>query len=218
MRILRRLFDMSRDQSPLREFLSALSFEQAALTYRNVSNSDLRLPAALSTWALHLAHRYTEGLLEMVRALNKPAGLALDAAYDQVAIEAAAVVHYWLMREFLQEDEVDDADQPYFDVLRDAAQISNSILTQKAPAIASETWLFKRAMKFSHGEVFKSESLGKEFSSLIIAAVGNANDGNAGLYVQLAAASYYPIFLSTHLEQFRKSARGMYIAHQEGDL
>ena len=218
MRILDRFFRKPRAQSPLKTFLCALSFEQSAKTYHSVSDPALRLPAALSVWALHLAHRFAEGLHEMVQALDRSSAAQLDSAYDRVASEAVALVHYWLVRDFLAANEIDDDDHPFFEVLKDAMQLSNSLLTKEAPAVVPEDWLLNRTMRYSHSETFKSNPVHEQFISHIVDVVNKVSDKQLALPAQLALATYYPIFVSTHLEQFKKTAKAMYLAHQEGAL
>lgn len=213
MGIISHFFGKASRQSPLRVLLGALSFEQSATTHRTVTDPSLRLPAALSIWALHLAHRYAEGLEKMVG--NQDGGIgAVNAAYDRIASEAAALAHFWLLRDFLREDELDDEDETYIEVLKVAAQLSNTILMKEAPLVARKEWILNRALGCSHAEKFKSKTLGEQFDAHILEAIGP----NASLRTQLAVATYYPIFESAHYKPFNKSARVMYIAHQSDAL
>ena len=108
---LSRLFRKKVEQTPLEKFIATITPEQFQRSYRSVKDPTLRVPAALSTRVLYLAHRFSSGLREMQTSIEKTFETSSAFPYDCVAFEASAFCHYWVMREFLNADEDDEPEE-----------------------------------------------------------------------------------------------------------
>lgn len=228
MNVLSKFFGKKSVATPLEEFIGTITLEQSRATYHSVKNESLRLPAALSTWALYLVQRFSIGLREMLAKLDKQSYPTNDSfPYDAVAFEAAAYCHYWLMRDMLNADDDDDepSDDTYFECLKDSANITSSLLAGKVSFDLPNDLLMKRSIAYSFEEKCKSVRPEEKFAQFLISSVQSRSPLvktpvgiESRLSFQLVVASYIPIFESTYLAEFKKSARGMFLADQEGAL
>lgn len=225
MSIFSKIFRKQAVQTPLEAFIGLVTPEQSQTTYRSVKDPSLRLPAALSTWVLYLSHRFSSGLREMMSSVGKSMGQNSAFAYDCVAFEAAAFCHYWLMRDMLNEDDEEAIDEKYFECLKTAANITASLFVGKTSFVLPPELLLQRSMVYSHEEKFKAIRPQERFAQFLISSFQSgvpekitAVGISSSLPLQLAVASYIPIFESTQLTEFKKMARVMYLADQEGAL
>lgn len=225
MSIFSRIFRKQALQTPLEAFISLVTPEQSQTTYRSVNDPSLRLPAALSTWVLYLSHRFSSGLREMLSSVGSAMEQNSTFAYDCVSFEAAAFCHYWLMRDMLNEDEEEVGDDKYFECLKAAANITSSLFASKASFSLPAELLMQRSMVYSHEEKFKAIRPQERFAQFLISSFQSGSPEkrtpvgiSSSLPLQLAVASYIPIFESTQLAEFKKIARVMYLADQEGAL
>ncbi|MDT4332793.1 hypothetical protein ACQE3E_22880 [Methylomonas sp. MED-D] len=225
MGIFSKLFQKHAVQTPLEAFVSLVTPEQSQATYRSVKDESLRLPAALSTWVLYLAHRFSTGLREMLTSLAKTRGTNSPFAYDAVTFEAAAFCHYWLMREILNADDEEPEDDAYFECLKVSANITSSLLESKTNFDLPTELLLKRSMAYSYDEKYKDVPPEEKFANFLISSFQSGSPTvkspvgiSTSLPLQLSVASYIPIFESAYLAELKKIARVMYLADQEGAL
>jgi len=226
MGIFSKLFRKQVAQTPLETFISTITPEQSQKTYRSVKDPTFRLPAALSTWVLYLAHRFSNGLREMLMSTEKSLGMSNAYSYDCVAFEAAAFCHYWLMREMLNTDEDDEPeDSDYFECLKNSANITSSLLTDKVSFTLPDELLMQRSMAYSYEEKCKAVRPEEKFAQFLISSIQSGSPTtrspvgiSSSLPLQLSVSSYIPIFESTLLAEFKKIARVMFLADQEGAL
>ena len=221
MNIFSKLFRKPNVQTPLEAFVSSITPEQSQTTYRSVKDEGLRLPAALSTWVLYLSHRFSSGLREMLASIDKQTPFA----YDSIAFEAAAFCHYWLMRDFLNADDDQTEDEIYFECLKASASITSSLLVSKTSFALSTELLMQRSMAYSYEEKCKAIPPEEKFAQFLVASFQSGSPVkktavgiSSSLPLQLSVASYIPIFESTRLAEFKKVARVMFLADQEGAL
>ena len=221
MSIFSKIFRKQAEKTPLEVFIGAVTPEQSQATYRSVKDPSLRLPAALSTWVLYLSHRFSSGLRELLSPVEKDSTFA----YDCITFEAAAFCHYWLMRDMLDEDKEETEDAKYFKCMKTAANITASLIAEKASFSLPTELLMQRSMAYSHAKKFKSTSPQERFAQFLISSFQSGSPEkrtpvgiSSNLSLQLAVASYIPIFESTQLAEFKKVARVMYLADQEGAL
>ncbi|MCX7097720.1 MAG: hypothetical protein NTV43_07425 [Methylococcales bacterium] len=221
-----RLFRKRNERTPLEEFIGIITPEQFPRSYRSVKDPTLRVPAALSTWVLYLSHRFSSGLREMLTSIEKTFKTNSAYPYDCVAFETAAFCHYWLMREFLNTDEDDETeDSDYFECLKISANLTSSLISSKASFAVPEDLLMNRSIAYSHEEKFKAITPEEKFSNFLISSIQSGSPAKrspvgiqSSLPLQLSLASYIPIFESTQLAEFKKAARVMFLADQEGAL
>ena len=221
-----RLFRKKVEQTPLEEFIASITPEQFQRSYRSVKDPTLRVPAALSTWGLYLAHRFSSGLREMLTSIEKTFETSSAYPYDCVAFEAAAFCHYWVMREFLNADEDDEPeDSDYFECLKNSANITSSLLSSKAGFTMPDDLIMKRSIAYSSEEKCKAVRPEEKFANFLISSIQSGSPAKrspigiqSSLPLQLCIASYIPIFESTQLAEFKKAARVMFLADQEGAL
>lgn len=221
MSIFSKIFRKQAEKTPLEAFIGALTPEQSQTTYRSVKDPSLRLPAALSARVLYLSHRFSSSLREMLNSVEKDSAFA----YDCVAFEAAAFCHYYLMRYLLNEEEEENEDEKYLECMKTAANITASLITEKASFSLPTDLLLQRSMEYLHAEKFKSTSPQERFAQFLISSFQSGSPEkrtpvgiSSSLPLQLAAASYIPIFESTQLVEFKKVARVTYLADQEGAM
>lgn len=221
-----KLFRKKVEQTPLEEFIATITPEQFQRSYRSVKDPTLRVPAALSTWGLYLAHRFSSGLREMMTSIEKTFETSSYYPYDCVAFEAAAFCHYWVMREFLNADEDDEQkDSDYFECLKNSANITSSLLSSKTGFAMPDDLLMKRSISYSYEEKCKAVRPEEKFANFLISSIQSGSPAKrspvgiqSSLPLQLCIASYIPIFESTQLSEFKKAARVMFLADQEGAL
>ena len=225
MSIFSKIFHKPAVKTPLEAFIGLVTLEQSQATYHSVKDPSLRLSAALSTWVLYLSHRFSSGLREMLSSVGKPKGQNSTFAYDCVAFEAAAFCHYWLMRDMLNEDEEGVGDEKYFECLKAAANITSSLFCSKTSFSLPAELLMQRSIVYSHEEKFKTIRPQERFAQFLISSFQSGSPKkrtsvgiSSSLPLQLAIASYIPIFESTQLAEFKKIARVMYLADQERAL
>ncbi|QOJ22572.1 MAG: hypothetical protein HRU78_02040 [Gammaproteobacteria bacterium] len=226
MDIFSKLFQKRVEKTPLETFICTITPEQPQRTYQSINDPNLRLPAALSTWVLYLSHRFTNGLREMLMSTEKSLGTSSVFSYECVAFEAAAFCHYWLMREVLNTDEDSEADESnYFECLKNSANITSSLLTDKVSFALPDELLIKRSMIYSYEEKCKAVQPEEKFAQFLISSIQSGSPVtsapvgiSSSLPLQLSVASYIPIFESTQLAEFKKVARVMFLADQEGLL
>lgn len=222
MSILSKIF-RKQARTPLEVFIGAVTLEQSQTTYRSVKDLNLRLPAALSTSVLYLSHRFSSGLLAMLSSVDRGSIFT----YDCVAFEAAAFCHYWLLRDILKEDEDEDeiVDEKYFECLKASTNVTALLFAEKTNFSLPTELLMQRSIAYSHAEKFKAMHPQERFAQFLISSFQSGSpvkrspiDISTNIALQLAVASYIPIFESTQLNEFRKVARVMYLADQEGVL
>ena len=233
MKILSKIFGKKATKTPLEEFLGSITLEQARENYYSVKDESLKLPTALATFALHLSHRFVIGLRDMLNTLEKQIRITnADFPYDAVAFEAILYSYYWLMRDILNNDEleIDGDDEPYdendyLECLKNSANIASSILDSEAQFDLSNTLMMNRIMAYSFEEVRNSVRPEEKFSQFLISSIQSRSPqikSNVGLKssmpLQLSVASYIPIFETAQLAQFKKTAKAMYLADREGEL
>ena len=227
MNIFSKILGKRSTTTPLEEFIGSIALEQSRVTYHSVKNKSLRLSAALSTLALYLVQRFCNGLREMLVKLDKQSYPTNDSfPYDAVAFEAAAYCHYWLMRDMLNADDEDEtSDESYFECLKNSANITSSLLAGRVSFDLPNDLLMKRSMAYSFEEKCKSVRLGEKFAQFLISSIQSRSPlikTSVGIEIrlplQLAVASYIPIFESTQLTEFKKVARAMFLADLEGAL
>ncbi|TNJ39688.1 hypothetical protein FGF66_03425 [Chlorobaculum thiosulfatiphilum] len=223
-----RIFRKKVAKTPLEEFIATITPEQFQSSYRSVKDPTLRVPAALSTWVLYLAHRFSSGLREMLTSVEKTFETSSSYPYDCVAFEAAAFCHYWVVREFLNADEDEDGEpegNDYFECLKNSANITSSLLSSKTGFAMPDDLLMKRSIAYSYEEKCKAVRPEEKFANLLISSMQSGSPTKrspvgiqSSLPLQLCIASYIPIFESTLLAEFKKAARVMFLADQEGAL
>lgn len=226
MSIFSRLFRKKVEQTTLEEFIATITPEQFQRSYRSVKDPTLRVPAALSTWVLFLAHHFSSGLRKMLTSIEKTFETSSAYPYDCVAFEAAAFCHYWVMRQSLNADDDDEQeDSDYFECLKNSANITNSLLSSKAGFALPDDLLMKRSIAYSYEEKYKSVRPEEKFANFLISSIQSGSPEKRSpvgikinLPLQLCIASYIPIFESTQLAEFEKAARVMFLADQEGAL
>lgn len=225
MGILSKLFRRQTVQTPLEAFIGPITPEQFQTTYRSVKDQSFRLSAALSTWVLYLANRFSSGLREMLVSVNESIEIKTVFAYDAVAFEAAAFCHYWLMRDMLNADDEQIEDEAYFECLKAAASITSALLVDKSSFALPEELLMQRSMAYSFEEKRKMVRPEEKFAQFLISSFQSGSPTtrtsvgiSSSLPLQLSVASYIPIFASTHLIELKKVARVMFLADQEGAL
>lgn len=222
--ILSKLFGKKVVTTPLEEFIGSITLEQPRASYHAVNDESLRLPAALSTLALYLAHRFSNGLREMLTKLDSQTNDSFP--YDAVAFEAAAYCYYWLMRDMLNSDDEDEtSDESYFECLKDSANMTSSLLAGKISFDLPNDLLMNRSIAYSFEEKCKSVRSEEKFAQFLISSIQSRSPLakttvgiESRLPLQLAVASYIPIFKSNSLAEFKKTARGLFLAGQEGAL
>jgi hypothetical protein len=223
---LSKFFQKKMEKTSLEKFISIITPEQFQRSYQATKNQNLRVAAALSTWVLYLSHNFSSGLREMLLSIEKTFKISSLYPYDCVAFESAAFCHYYVMREFLNIDE-DDAleDDDYFQCLKDSANITSSLLLDRVGFTMPDDLLMKRSIAYSYAEKFKEIKPEEKFTQFLISSIQSGSPEKhsqtniqSSLPLQLCIASYIPIFESTQLAQFKKSARVMFLADQEGAL
>lgn len=221
-----RLFRKKVEQTPLEEFIATITPEQFQRSYRSVKDPTLRVSAALSTWVLYLTHRFSSGLRETLTSLEKTLETNGAYPYDCVAFEAAAFCHYWVMREFLNADEDDEPEEgDYFECLKNSANITSSLLSSKTSFAMPDDLLMKRSIAYSYEEKFKAVRPEEKFANFLNSSIQSGSPAKhspvgiqSSLPFQLCISSYIPIFESIQLTEFKKAARLMFLADQEGVL
>lgn len=225
MKFLSQFFSKKFKQTSLEKFLSAIKLEQAQRNYQSVQNINLRLPAALSTWVLFLTHSFASGLREMSYSLNKKSNAKEVYAYDPVAFETAVFCYFWLMREFLNAENEDLDESSYFECLNQSAQITYSLLLAEANFDVPDDLAMDRCIAYSRGEKFNGIRPEEKFAEFLISSVQSGAPAkrtavgvSSSLPLQLVVTAYIPIFISTRLNEFKKVARNMFLAHQDSIL
>ncbi len=116
---------------------------------------------------------------------------------------------------------MDELSMGYFECLKKSLHISARSMTHNSGFDLNEEFLINRLTTYSHAEKFKSLSRDENFLALLISSVKKGEVGEArvhegispGLVFQVAAATYIPIFKSSLLDNFKRGAILMYIAH-----
>jgi hypothetical protein len=105
-------FRRSEQPLGLRDVIANFSMERASQTFESTATTD-RLASALSIATLFTAGQFSQGVLDHLFSLSKPATqpesskLSLTSAYDVAVVEAAAFCYFHLLRPY-----VHDEDQP----------------------------------------------------------------------------------------------------------
>jgi hypothetical protein len=105
-------FRRSEQPLGLRDIIANFSVEAASQTFESTAKSD-RLASALSIATLFTAGQFSQGVLDHLVSLPKPATqpesrkLSLTDAYDVGVVEAAAFCYFHLLRPYIR-----DEDQP----------------------------------------------------------------------------------------------------------
>ena len=221
-----RLFHKKIAKTPLEEFIATITPVHIQNSYRSAKDPTLRVPAALTTWVLYLAHHFSSGLREMLTSIEKTFEVNSTYPYDCVAFETAAFCHYWVISEFLNADDDDEPeDNDYFECLKASAKITDSLLSSKAGFAMPDDLLMKRSIAYSYEEKCKSVRPEEKFANFLISSIQSGSPAKrssigieTNLPLQLCIASYIPIFESTQLAEFKKAARVMFLADQKGEL
>lgn len=226
MGIFSKFFRKQTTQTPLEAFISKITLDQAQRTYKSVENPTFQLPAALSTSVLYLAHHFSNSLREMLVSTDS-IKTSNGYSYDSVAFESAAFCYYWLMREMLNEDDDDEDEEPkvndYLECLKISANITSSLIADKVSFSLADDLIINRSIAYSSAEKFKATRPEEKFAQFIISSIQNGSpsmmssvDISSDLQLHLCAMAYIPIFESTLLTEFKKTARVMFLADQEG--
>lgn len=229
MGFLSKLFGGGLEQTPLEAIVVAMTLEKVQGTYKSVKNPKLRVPAAISVYALYLAYRFSSGLRDMLGKIDKGSQKGGVFPFDAIVFEAAAFCHFWLMREKLAVNEDEDEGAPeedqYFECLRASAEITSSLLVKHTSFDLPADLLMQRSIAYSFEEARKSTRPEEKFAQFLVSsyqsqspAIRTSVSISSSLPLQLSITSYIPIFSSTLLTEFKKGVRAMYLADQEGAL
>jgi hypothetical protein len=239
MRLASKLFRKKLAVTALEAFLSPIGIDQCRTTYHDVRDKDLRLPTAISVYALFLSHAFASGLRDLLTTTDRKSKFAGKYfPYDAVAFEAAAYCYYWVMRDKLNSDyehldeefdeDLDDdrkGEEDYFACLTTSSQITSSFIDKKVPFNLPDDVLLKRILSYSSHETSESARPEEQFFYLLVSSVQSGSPlvkthvgVDSSLSLQLAVTSYIQIFESTRLAEFKKAARVMRLADKEGVL
>jgi len=226
MGLLSRLFGKRRQASPLESFLQNTTLDSSRLSYRNVSEQDLKLPSAISIWALHISHRFCLGLRKMLEGLDTSTlAIAIEGAvYDSVAVEVAGFCFFYLMNDLLREAEDQEEEDPYLSILKTSATLANSILNSHLASSVDADYLLKRVVNYSSANVSAKTNSLERFAAVLLSSIAarqptlRVTSPPINLALQVTIPIYIPIFHSTYLLEFKKAARVMYLADREGAL
>jgi hypothetical protein len=234
MSLLSKLFRKKILVTPLEEFIGPITLAQCETTYHDVTNKSSRLPAALSTYALYLAHDFSSGLREMLSNVDKHSTFANNRfPYDAVAFEAAAYCYYWLMRDMLNTDnedeyegyEDDKGEDIYLECLKDSAHMTSYFLNEKVPFDLSNDLLMKRIISYSFEETRKSVRPEAKFFQFLISSMQSGSplirtnvSMGSSLKLEVTVVTRIQTFEASVLATFKKSANDLFLADKEGRL
>jgi hypothetical protein len=152
--------------------------------------------------------------------------------YDVAAFEAAAYSHYWIMREYFQVNDDDDRDgdedgesDDYFECLRDAAHVTNTVITSRTTFGLADDFLFNRVVSYSQRSTKSDYGPPERFANTLVSSLKKGTPGahptrpnGESLALGLAIATYVPIFQQTYLDALPKTARALFLADKGGLL
>ncbi len=225
MSLLSRLFGRCRQTSHLESFLEKTTLDSSRQSYHSVSEKSMKLPSAVSIWALHISHCFCLGLRSMLERQDTSSSPVVieGAVYDLVAVEVAGYCFFYLMDDLLGETE-DEEDESYLSVLRTSAMLANSVLGSHLATSIDDDYLLKRVMNYSSAAISKNTNSFERFIAVLVSSIDarqpvlRVSLPPANLVLQLTISTYIPIFHSAYIAEFKKAARIMYLADREGVL
>lgn len=221
MTLLSRLLGKTRPQGKLEALIEKLDFDNV---YQIAKERELsmRAPSAISLSLLVVVGKFCRELQDTISKLRKTmrAPTPSTAPYDVVAYEAAAFFHFSLMREYLSpesdgdDEEERDNDDPYFDALREAAQLTGGLVNDAAKFDVPPDMFSARMIRYGLTKRTMEAELG-EFESLLRASIetgtpvrkgGVSFDLPLGVALKLEILAFY----STMIPALRETCRRIY--------
>lgn len=150
------LFASSAKVSALEERLQKITVDDAKWAYQNTSDSDLRIPSAITMLVLRLAHNFSKDLVKQGDKFDKTLkGQKHQSLYDIIAFEMAAYIHFWLMKEYLQADvnrledfDEDDSASPRYSALVTSTLLSETFIKRYTAFDLPDKFFAHRSMSY----------------------------------------------------------------------
>lgn len=181
--LVHRLFRTDRKPaSRLGDFLSKITPGAIQAQALAVKDPELRIPTAISLLVLEQSGRFTRELFAALAEPPVPVSTPLGGAarFDAVAFETAAFVHYSLLAKHLgsphdelENDDGSDDDDPYFVAVRDASQLTASILGSLVAFGVNEQIFVNRPLAYSMRA--RRQGFVEMFEGILIEAIESAS-------------------------------------------
>jgi hypothetical protein len=221
MTLLSRLLGDRTRRGKLETLIENIDFDNV-YTIAKEREPSLRTPTAISLALLVVVGKFCRELQNTIAKLNETmrASKRSKAPYDVVAYEAAAFFHYALMREYpspeTDEDEGEErhGDDPYFDALREAAQLTGGLVNDAAKFDVPPGMFNARMIRYGVLTGTMEAEL-REFELLLSASIEAGKpvkEGSISLDLALGVALKLETlaFYSTMIPALRETCRRLY--------
>lgn len=221
--------------SRLQAYLQTLTLDSPRQAFHATKASDMRFPAAVSTFVQHLGHKFATGYAETLHETSSSMGLPVPPMpFDAVAFEATAYIHYWLMQRELSYESIvgrhdDDDDEqegdevapkdPYFDAMLDATHLSAGIMRHFVALQLPENFFVNRAGSYATAKHSAERFVQVLESTHLRGIPGPVQPAPAdALALSTVATMHVGMFHTAYLETLPSNVRGLYAAALEGRL
>lgn len=211
-----------RERSRLAKFLDRLTPDSIRRASQSPKETETRIATLISLTVLRVAADFgrdvTAATEQFTAKMKAPRGSA--PVFDITVFDCAAFCHYTLIAHYLPEpdadEELDDEDDPLFEVLRAAARLSSGLITSHCDFGLADDFFLNRMLSYNfavrnRGNVFS------RFQAVLAASIeggspraGRSDKLSLDLPLSLGLAATVLPFCTTMLPALKEVARNAY--------